>query len=117
MAIYSLHHQPIGKSTQARPHTSAAHVRYITRPSAASRIEAGRMPTKPREAAAFMVDAENGDRKNARVSDKLMLALPRDALRPQAPDPSMRGPKVCHQTPPRGAPSAYSHTSPMAGRR
>lgn len=78
MAIYSLHHQPIGKSTQARPHTSAAHVRYITRPSAASRIEAGRMPAKPSEAAAFMVDAENGDRKNARVSDKVLLALPRE---------------------------------------
>lgn len=78
MAIYSLHHQPIGKSTQARPHTSAAHVRYITRPSAASHIEAARMPAKPREAAAFMVGAENGDRKNARVSDKLTLALPRE---------------------------------------
>lgn len=78
MAIYSLHHQPIGKGTQARPHTSAAHVRYITRPSAASHIEAGRMPTRPREAAAFMVNAEDGDRKNARVSDKLMLALPRE---------------------------------------
>ncbi len=78
MAIYSLHHQPIGKSTQARPHTSAAHVRYITRPSAASRIEARRMPDKPGRAAAFMVDGENADRKNARVSDKLMLALPRE---------------------------------------
>lgn len=78
MAIYSLHHQPIGKSTQARPHTSAAHVRYITRPSAASRIETGRMPSKPGKAAAFMVDAENGDRKNARVSDKVLLALPRE---------------------------------------
>ena len=83
MAIYSLHHQPIGKATQARPHTSAAHVRYITRPSAASHIEAGRMPVKPREAAAFMVDAEDGDRKNARVSDKLMLALPRELDAPQ----------------------------------
>lgn len=78
MAIYSLHHQPIGKSTQARPHTSAAHVRYITRPSAASRIEAERMPDKPGKAAAFMVEGENADRKNARVSDKLMLALPRE---------------------------------------
>jgi len=78
MAIYSLHHQPIGKSTQARPHTSAAHVRYITRPSAASHIEARRMPDRPDKAAAFMVDSENADRKNARVSDKLMLALPRE---------------------------------------
>ncbi|NEK15036.1 MobA/MobL family protein [Rhizobium leguminosarum] len=78
MAIYSLHHQPIGKSTQALPHTSAAHVRYITRPSASSHIEAGRMPHKPHDAAAFMINAENADRKNARVSDKLMLALPRE---------------------------------------
>lgn len=78
MAIYSLHHQPIGKSTQARPHTSAAHVRYITRPSAASRIDAERMPKKPGGAATFMVASENADRKNARASDKLMLALPRE---------------------------------------
>jgi hypothetical protein len=78
MAIYSLHHQPIGRSTQARPHTSAAHVRYITRPTAASRIEARRMPDKPHKAAAFMVEGENSDRKNARVSDKLLLALPRE---------------------------------------
>jgi MobA/MobL family len=78
MAIYSLHHQPIGKSTQARPHTSAAHVRYITRPSAASRIEARRMPETPGRAAAYMRKVEDTDRKNARVSDKLMLALPRE---------------------------------------
>lgn len=78
MAIYSLHHQPIGKTTQARPHTSAAHVRYITRPSAASRIEACRMPDNPSKAQAFMVDAENSDRKNARVADKILLALPRE---------------------------------------
>ncbi len=78
MAIYSLHHQPIGKSTQARPHTSAAHVRYITRPSAASRIEARRMPGTPGKAAAYMREVEDADRKNARVSDKLMLALPRE---------------------------------------
>ncbi len=78
MAIYSLHHQPIGKSTQARPHTSAAHVRYITRPSAASRVEAGRMPAAPQKAAAFMVNAEDKDRKNGRVADKVLLALPRE---------------------------------------
>ncbi|TCQ17477.1 MobA/MobL family protein [Rhizobium sp. PP-CC-3G-465] len=36
------------------------------------------MPDKPGRAAEFMVDAENGDRKNARVADKLMLALPRE---------------------------------------
>lgn len=78
MAIYSLHHQPIGKTTQARPHTSAAHVRYITRPSAASHVEAGRMPQQPGKAQAFMVEAEDRDRKNARVADKILLALPHE---------------------------------------
>lgn len=78
MAIYSLHHQPIGKSTQARPHTAAAHVRYITRPSAASHIEAARMPDRPGRAANFMRRGEDGDRKNARVADKVLLALPRE---------------------------------------
>jgi hypothetical protein len=78
MAIYSLHHSSIGKTTQAKPHTAAAHVRYITRSSATSRIEARRMPDKPHKAAMFMVEAENIDRKNARVSDKLLLALPRE---------------------------------------
>lgn len=78
MAIYSLHHQPIGKTTQARPHTAAAHVRYITRPSAMSRLEAARMPSKAGQAAAFMREGEDRDRKNARVADKMMLALPRE---------------------------------------
>lgn len=78
MAIYSLHHKAIGKSTQAQPYTAAAHLRYITRTSAASRVEAGRMPDKVSKAIRFMVDAENQDRKNGRVVDKLMLALPRE---------------------------------------
>lgn len=78
MAIYSLHHHSIGKSTQAKSHTSAAHVRYITRSSAASRVEARRMPERPHHAAAYLTDAENRDRKNARVADKVMLALPRE---------------------------------------
>lgn len=76
MAIYSLHHQPIGKSTQARPHTAAAHIRYIARPQAVSRIDAARMPLKPSAAASYLVEMEDGDRKNARVVDKLRLALP-----------------------------------------
>jgi hypothetical protein len=78
MAIYSLHHSSIGKSTQTLAHTAAAHVRYITRAKALSRIAGARMPTKAGEASSFLKEAENSDRKNARVIDKLMLALPRE---------------------------------------
>lgn len=78
MAIYSLNHKPIGKSTQAKPFTAAAHVRYITRRSAMSRLDGGRIPAKAGDAIAFLNAAETCDRKNARVIDKLMLALPRE---------------------------------------
>lgn len=78
MAIYSLHHSSIGKSTQERAHTAAAHVDYITRKRAVSRAFAGRMPTDKEKAMAFLRASENKLRKNGRVADKLMLALPRE---------------------------------------
>ncbi len=78
MAIYSLHHSSIGKSSQTQQYTSGAHVNYITRDSAASRIEARGIPRAPGKAAAFMNIYEDSLRKNARVADKLMLALPRE---------------------------------------
>lgn len=78
MAIFSLHHSSIGKSTQAQPFTAAAHVRYVTRESACSRTAAARMPEKPGELMGWFRAAEQADRKNARVCDKVMLALPRE---------------------------------------
>lgn len=78
MAIYSLHHSSIGKSTQAAPYTAAAHVRYVTRASALTGLEAGRMPADAGRAMAFFRTAEDRDRKNARVCDKVMIALPRE---------------------------------------
>lgn len=78
MAIYSLHHSPIGKSTQAQAYTAAAHIKYITRARALSRVTGARIPTGPVEAMRFLREAEDGDRKNARVIDKIMLALPRE---------------------------------------
>ena len=78
MAIYSLHHSPIGRSTQAREFTASAHIRYISRPGAQPRIMASRMPEKPSLAAKWLEQEERGDRKNARVVDKVMLALPRE---------------------------------------
>ena len=78
MAIFSLHHAAIGKATQARPHTAAAHVRYIARKSACSRLVGERMPVKAAAAQAWLRRQEDNDRKNARVCDKVLLALPRE---------------------------------------
>lgn len=78
MAIFSLHHSSIGKSTQAQPYTAAAHINYITRESAMSRLEGRGVPTDKKGAMAFMVDIEDRSRANGRVADKLLLALPRE---------------------------------------
>jgi hypothetical protein len=79
MAIYSLHHTPVGKSTQAQPYTAAAHIRYITRKNALSAIRQSRFPVNtPRQIADYLRGCEDQDRKNARVIDKVMLALPRE---------------------------------------
>lgn len=78
MAIYSLHHSSIGKSTQKAPFTAAAHVGYVTRPSACARAVGTRMPEQPEQLRAWFNAAESRDRKNARVCDKVMLALPRE---------------------------------------
>lgn len=78
VAIFSLNHRPIGKSTQAQPNTAGAHVGYITRPRAASHVEGRGVPTDPREAREYFNAEEAADRKNARVADKVMLALPKE---------------------------------------
>lgn len=78
MAIFSLNHASIGRQSQARPHTAAAHVRYITRPEAMSRLEGSRMPVQPGAAQRYLRAQEDQDRANARVADKVRLALPRE---------------------------------------
>lgn len=78
MAIYSLHHSSIGKSTQAQPYTAAAHISYITRKSALSFLESGGIPASKKGAMAFLNRVEDYSRANARVADKLLLALPRE---------------------------------------
>lgn len=78
MAIYSLHHSSIGKSTQDEPYTAAAHIRYITRARALGRIDGERMPTQAEQAIGYLRRAEDTSRKNARVIDKVMLALPKE---------------------------------------
>jgi len=78
MAIYSLSHKSIGKSTQADRYTASAHILYITRTRALHHIEAERMPQNGEHAADWMRHQEDHDRANARVVDKVMLALPRE---------------------------------------
>ena len=77
LAIYSLNHRSIGKSTHA-PGTAGAHVDYITRDSAARVVLSQHMPSHRHEAHAWLDQAEASDRKNGRVCDKVMLALPRE---------------------------------------
>ena len=75
LAIYSLNHSAIGKTTHATG-TAAAHVRYITRIQAKPDIVAHLIPENRNQARAWMNEQEASGRKNARVCDKLILALP-----------------------------------------
>lgn len=77
MAIYSLNVASVGKSTHA-PGTAGAHVRYIAREDACSHLVGEHMPTEPAAARAWMDIQERDDRKNARVIDKLRVAIPRE---------------------------------------
>lgn len=76
MAIFHLSHGYVGKRTQKQPHTAAAHSNYITRPSTATVVMGERMPTDWRAAAAWLKVQEDDDRINARVIDKIEVALP-----------------------------------------
>lgn len=75
MAIYSLNLSSIGKMTH-RAGTAAAHIRYIARKDALPVILTQHMPQSAKDAARFFLDHERNSRKNARVGDKLRLALP-----------------------------------------
>lgn len=78
MAIYSLNHKTIGKATQDAPFTAAAHIRYISRSGACREIVGDRMPIDPKQAQNWFNAEEKADRKNARICDKIMIALPRE---------------------------------------
>lgn len=77
MAIYSCNHSSIGRSTQKREYTASAHINYITRVSATTEIVADGMPKDRFEASKWMREQEQAERyKNARIIDKVMVALP-----------------------------------------
>lgn len=78
MAIFSLRLTPIGKTTQKKPFTAAAHVRYITRKEAMTLSMSERMPEAGSRAIRWLKAQEKADRKNARVADKMIIAMPRE---------------------------------------
>ena len=82
MAIFGLDHTTIGRTTH-RAGTAAAHARYITRWRAVSAVIAEHMPTDPQLVQQWLLDQEEGDRKNARVVDKVLFFLPIELGPPQ----------------------------------
>ena len=82
MAIYHLKHASVGRSTHAAG-TAGAHVSYITRTGACREVIGADMPVpaageRGGEARAWLDRQEEADRKNARVIDKVTIALPRE---------------------------------------
>lgn len=77
LAIYSCNLASIGRTTHAAG-TAGAHLRYIAREGAEPVLEAHAIPIEPARARSWMDREEAADRKNARVLDKVRLALPRE---------------------------------------
>jgi MobA/MobL family len=82
MAIYSCNLKSIGRTTHV-PGTAGAHIRYISREDARPVIIAEHMPIDPVQARTWMDGRERAMRKNARVIDKIRLALPRELSKDQ----------------------------------
>ena len=77
MAIYSLNLKSIGRTTHAAG-TAAAHIGYVTRSQACTMHFGEHIPGSPAQAREWMDKQELADRKNARVCDKVRVALPRE---------------------------------------
>jgi hypothetical protein len=73
-----MHHSGIGRTTH-RPGTAAAHLRYITRKSACTKLLLNLPQTVEatrKNLIGWLRKCEEDDRANARVVDKLMIAIP-----------------------------------------
>lgn len=80
VAVFTFKHAFVGKAGSA-PGTASAHVNYISRKSATCYQEAFGIPSKPRQTAAqttwrFLDEREASIRKNGRVCDKFIIAVP-----------------------------------------
>jgi len=81
MAIFSLNHSFVGRSTHPAG-AAGAYTRYITRSEACTVILGERMPLD-RKVYAWLDEQEKSDRKNARVIDRVVVALPAELSREQ----------------------------------
>jgi hypothetical protein len=75
MAIFSLNHTFIGRSTDPKG-SASLYVRYIARPEACMELLGGRVPLDRSSLMHWIDGQENQDRRNARVIDKVVVALP-----------------------------------------
>jgi hypothetical protein len=75
MAIFSLNHSFIGRSTHPKG-AASLFARYLSRTPVCTEILAERMPHDAASMMRWLDWQENKDRRNARVIDKLIVALP-----------------------------------------
>jgi hypothetical protein len=78
MAIALFKHSTIGKATQAQPYHAAARAAYAMRRSAANRVFSENMPLQWHAVQRFLKQHEDGLRKNGRVADTFVIAVPRE---------------------------------------
>ncbi|WP_049823801.1 hypothetical protein [Bradyrhizobium sp. WSM2254] len=69
MAIFSLNHSFIGRSTDPKG-SASLFARYITRPQACTEVVGERMPLDRAAMMRWLDGQEEKDRRNARVIDK-----------------------------------------------
>jgi hypothetical protein len=81
LAKFSLHHSFIGRSTHPAG-AASAYARYMTREPTCTVVLGERMPIDGR-VYRWLDDQEQNDRKNARVVDRVIVALPSELSREQ----------------------------------
>lgn len=77
MAIYSCNLSSVGRTTHAAG-TAGAHLRYVSRDGAEPVVEAHVLPLDAGQARTWMDREEQSSRINARLIDKVRVALPRE---------------------------------------
>ncbi|HEV7228597.1 MobA/MobL family protein [Brevundimonas sp.] len=80
MAIYSCNLSSVGRTTHAAG-TAGCHLRYIAREGANPIVEAHGVPLEPGAAQVWMDREEAAARANARLIDKVRIAIPRELTR------------------------------------
>ncbi len=78
MAIAYFAHRHVGKSTQPKPYRAVEHARYIMRKSALHHVFSEGMPRQYHAVQRWLQDQEDSIRKNGRVCDKFIIAIPRE---------------------------------------